>query len=332
MVDEVLSQSEIDALLSALSTGEMNAEELKQEEEDKKIRVYDFKRALRFSKDQVRSIGRIHENYARLLTTFFSGQLRTYVNISVASVDQIPYEEFIRSVPRTTILNVFRMDPLDGTLIMEINPNIAYTMLDRLLGGQGNTESIMNELTEIETVIMTQLFEKTSPILKEAWASLIDVDPILDDFENNPQFLQMVSPNETVIVVSFNTTIGDVSGMINICIPHMVLEPIIPKLSVHYQMQTSTIKGDLEAVKKISKNLQQSSIEMKAILGETRININQFLHLMKDDFITLDKTVNDPLLLLLNDVPKFNVQLGKVGNHVSVQVLEEIKGGVVHDE
>lgn len=142
------------------------------------------------------------------------------------------------------------MDPLDGTLIMEINPNIAYTMLDRLLGGQGNTESIMNELTEIETVIMTQLFEKTSPILKEAWASLIDVDPILDDFENNPQFLQMVSPNETVIVVSFNTTIGDVSGMINICIPHMVLEPIIPKLSVHYQMQTSTIKGDLEAVKK----------------------------------------------------------------------------------
>ncbi|TXL67689.1 flagellar motor switch protein FliM [Cerasibacillus terrae] len=332
MVDEVLSQSEIDALLSALSTGEMDAEELKQEEEDKKIRVYDFKRALRFSKDQVRSIGRIHENYARLLTTFFSGQLRTYVNISVASVDQIPYEEFIRSVPRTTILNVFRMDPLDGTLIMEINPNIAYTMLDRLLGGQGNTESIMNELTEIETVIMTQLFEKTSPILKEAWASLIDVDPILDDFENNPQFLQMVSPNETVIVVSFNTTIGDVSGMINICIPHMVLEPIIPKLSVHYQMQTSTIKGDLEAVKKISKNLQQSSIEMKAILGETRININQFLHLMKDDFITLDKTVNDPLLLLLNDVPKFNVQLGKVGNHVSVQVLEEIKGGVVHDE
>lgn len=332
MVDEVLSQSEIDALLSALSTGEMNAEELKQEEEDKKIRVYDFKRALRFSKDQVRSIGRIHENYARLLTTFFSGQLRTYVNISVASVDQIPYEEFIRSVPRTTILNVFRMDPLDGTLIMEINPNIAYTMLDRLLGGQGNTESIMNELTEIETVIMTQLFEKTSPILKEAWASLIDVDPILDDFENNPQFLQMVSPNETVIVVSFNTTIGDVSGMINICIPHMVLEPIIPKLSVHYQMQTSTIKGDLEAVKKISKNLQQSSIEMKVILGETRININQFLHLMKDDFITLDKTVNDPLLLLLNDVPKFNVQLGKVGNHVSVQVLEEIKGGVVHDE
>ena len=332
MVDEVLSQSEIDALLSALSTGEMNAEELKQEEEDKKIRVYDFKRALRFSKDQVRSIGRIHENYARLLTTFFSGQLRTYVNISVASVDQIPYEEFIRSVPRTTILNVFRMDPLDGTLIMEINPNIAYTMLDRLLGGQGNTESIMNELTEIETVIMTQLFEKTSPILKEAWASLIDVDPILDDFENNPQFLQMVSPNETVIVVSFNTTIGDVSGMINICIPHMVLEPIIPKLSVHYQMQTSTIKGDLEAVKKISKNLQQSSIEMKAILGETRININQFLHLMKDDFITLDKTVNDPLLLLLNDVPKFNVQLGKVGNYVSVQVLEEIKGGVVHDE
>ena len=140
MSEEILSQTEIDALLSAISSGEMDAEELKKEEEDKKVKVYDFKRALRFSKDQIRSISRIHENYARLLTTFFSGQLRTYVNISVASVDQIPYEEFIRSIPKMTILNVISMEPLEGKILMEVNPNIAYSMMDRLLGGKGNSD------------------------------------------------------------------------------------------------------------------------------------------------------------------------------------------------
>lgn len=331
MVDEVLSQNEIDALLSALSTGEMDAEELKQEEENKKIRVYDFKRALRFSKDQVRSIGRIYENYARLLTTYLSGQLRTYVHIAVASVDQLPYEEFIRSIPKMTILNVFSMEPLDGKVIMEVNPNIAYTMLDRMLGGQGTDKAKVDSLTEIETIIMTQLFEKTSNIMKEAWSSLIEIDPNLEEFENNPQFLQMVSPNETVVVVSFNTTIGEVSGMINICIPHMVLEPIIPKLSVHYQMQTETKERDPEAYAKISENLKQSTVEVKAILGETSINIQQFLNLDTGDFITLNRSIEEPIELKLNDVPKFNVQIGKIGHHVSVQILEEIEGGEEHD-
>src|SRR5699024_5120642 len=138
----------------------MDAEELKKEEEAQKVKVYDFKRALRFSKDQIRSISRIHENYARLLTTFYSGQLRTYVNISVASVDQIPYEEFIRSIPKMTILNVYSVEPLEGRILMEVNPNIAYTMMDRLLGGKGNSEIQAEDLTEIETTIMSQIFEK----------------------------------------------------------------------------------------------------------------------------------------------------------------------------
>src|SRR5699024_7335522 len=128
---------EIDALLSAISSGEMDAEELKEEEE--KVSVYDFKRALRFSKDQIRSISRIHENYARLLTTFFSGKLRSYVNITVASVDQVPYEEFVRSIPKMTILNVYSVKTLEGNLLMEITPNIAFSMMDRLLGGKGDS-------------------------------------------------------------------------------------------------------------------------------------------------------------------------------------------------
>src|SRR5699024_3414790 len=253
----------------------MNAEELKQEENEQKVRVYDFKRALRFSKDQIRSLARIHDNYARLLTTYFSAQLRTYVNISVASVDQLPYEEFIRSVPKMTVLNLYSVQPLDGSILMEVNPNIAYGMLDRLLGGKGSSLNKVDNLTEIETMLMSQLFEKASVNLKEAWSSIIEIDPILEDFEVNPQFLQMVSPNETVIVVSLNTTIGETSGMINICIPHIVLEPIIPKLSVHYWMQTNNKERDPESYEKLTKNMQKVKVEAKTLLGEATINIGQ---------------------------------------------------------
>ncbi|MTW86617.1 flagellar motor switch protein FliM [Virgibacillus dakarensis] len=328
MVEEVLSQNEIDALLSAISSGEMNAEELKKEEKEKKIRVYDFKRALRFSKDQIRSLLRIHENYARLLTTFFSAQLRTYVNISVASVDQIPYEEFIRSVPKMTVLNIYSVAPLEGRILMEVNPNIAYGMLDRVLGGKGSSFNKVDNLTEIETMLMSQLFEKAIVNLQEAWSSLVEIDPVLEDFEVNPQFLQMVAPNETVVVVSLNTTIGETSGMINICIPHIVLEPIIPNLSVHYWMQTKAKKRDPEAYEKLTKNVQEAKVEAKTLLGETTISIQQFLHLNKDDVIGLNQAIDQPLTLKINNEPKFYVQPGKFKNRMSVQILERmIKGG-----
>jgi len=329
LVEEVLSQHEIDALLSAISSGEMDADELKQEEQEKKVRVYDFKRALRFSKDQIRGITRIHENYARLLTTFFSAQLRTYVDISVASVDQIPYEEFIRSIPTITVLNIYSVEPLDGRIVLEVNPNIAYTLLDRLLGGKGSTVSNVDNLTEIETLLMSQLFEKSIGTLKEAWSSITEINPILEEFEVNPQFLQLVSPNETVVVVSLNTKVGETSGMINICIPHVVLEPIIPKLSVHYWMQTPAKKRDPEAFENISKNIESAILNLKTVLGESTISIEQFIKLMKDDIIVLDKSIDDSLILYANDEPKFYVQPGKVKNRLSVQVLDEVKGGEI---
>ncbi|WP_106497616.1 flagellar motor switch protein FliM [Lentibacillus sp. Marseille-P4043] len=332
MVEEVLSQNEIDALLSAISSGEMNADELKKEEKEKKVRVYDFKRALRFSKDQIRSLARIHENYARLLTTFFSAQLRTYVNISVASVDQIPYEEFIRSVPKMTVLNIYSVAPLEGRILMEVNPNIAYGMLDRVLGGKGTSVNKVDNLTEIETMLMSQLFEKAIVNLQEAWSSIVEIDPVLEDFEVNPQFLQMVAPNETVIVVSLNTTIGEASGMINICIPHIVLEPIIPNLSVHYWMQTTTKNRDPEAYEKLTKNIQQAKVEAKTLLGETNISIQEFLQLNKSDVIGLDQAIDQPLTLKINNEPKFHVQPGKFKNRMSVQVLEKIIRGDDDDE
>lgn len=325
MPEEILSQHEIDALLSALTSGEMDAEELKKEEEEKKVRVYDFKRALRFSKDQIRSIYRIHENYARLLTTFFSAQLRTYVNISVASVDQLPYEEFIRSIPNMTILNVYSLSPLEGRIILEVNPNIAYAMMDRQLGGQGSGDYSVENLTEIETLLISQLFEKSSPNLKEAWSSIVDIDPVLEEFEINPQFLQLVSPNETVVVVSLNTKIGEVSGMMNICIPHIVLEPIIPKLTAHYWMQTGAKERDPETYAKLTSLVQDVNVSATVILGRTVITLQQLLNLKLGDVITLDQSINEPLTLEVNNEPKMYVQVGRRNKKLAVQVLEAIE-------
>lgn len=333
MADDVLSQNEIDALLSALSSGEMDANQLKEEEKEKKVRSYDFKRALRFSKDQVRSLSRIHENYARMLTTYFSAQLRNYVHISVASVDQIPYEEFIRSIPTMTVLNIYSMDPLDGRIIFEINPNVAYAMLDRILGGRGTSLNKIENLTEIESTIMSNLFEKTLDNLQEAWASVIDIDPMLEEFEVNPQFLQLVSPNETVIVVSLNTTIGETSGMINICIPHVVLEPIIPRLSVHYWMQNEAQKerkpGEYE---KLTKNISSTELELSVVLGETRITIDDLLELSKGDVLKLNQSIDEPLIMQSSEESLFYVQPGSQKNNVAVQVIDEIKGGSSGDE
>ncbi|AYC29250.1 flagellar motor switch protein FliM [Paenisporosarcina cavernae] len=332
MAGDVLSQNEIDALLSALSTGEMTADEIKKEEETKKVKNYDFKRALRFSKDQIRSLTRIHENFARLLTTFFSAQLRTYVQISVASVDQIPFEEFIRSIPNITLINVFEVPPLDGNILMEINPNIAYSMLDRLMGGAGISTSKIESLTEIESKIMTNLFERSFDNLREAWMNISDIDPILTELEVNPQFLQMISPNETVVVISFNTIIGETSGMINICIPHVVLEPIVPNLSVRYWMQTNKKAVSPEQLAILENRVKSASLPVVAELGHSEITIEDFLLLQPLDVIQLNQKIEEPLVLRVGNIPKFTVQPGQLKKKMAVQVMETLKGGNDDDE
>ncbi|KZZ82842.1 MULTISPECIES: flagellar motor switch protein FliM [Bacillaceae] len=327
MSGEILSQNEIDALLSAITTGEMDAEELKREEAEKKIKTYDFKRALRFSKDQIRSLTRIHENFARLLTTYFSAQLRTYIQITVASVDQVPYEEFVRSMPKMTILNIFQVQPLEGRIVMEVNPNIAYAMMDRVMGGIGSGFNKIDTLTEIETRIMSNLFEKSLDNYREAWSSITSIEPEMQEFEVNPQFIQMVSPNETVIVISLTAQVGDTSGMINLCIPHVVLEPIIPKLSVHYWMQSDRKERNPAETEALQKRIELTDITVSAELGSSEITIHEFMELQSGDIIQMDQSIDQPLLIKIGDKPKYTGQPGKLNRKLAVQILDHYFGG-----
>lgn len=332
MSGDILSQNEIDALLSALSTGEMSAEEMKKEKETRKVKVYDFKRALRFSKDQIRSLTRIHENFARLLTTYFSAQLRTYVQINVASVDQIPFEEFIRSIPNMTLINIFEVPPLEGNILMEVNPNIAYSMLDRLMGGVGASPGKVDALTEIETKILMNLFERSFDNLREAWSNIIEIDPYLKEMEVNPQFLQMISPNETVVVISFNIMIGESGGMINICIPHVVLEPIVPNLSVRYWMQSNKKEPTPEQSENLEQRIKSASMPVIVELGTGEMTIEDFLYLRQGDVISLNRKIDDPLVVKIGEIPKFHAQPGHLKNRMAVQVIETLIGGDENDE
>ncbi|RUT29720.1 flagellar motor switch protein FliM [Paenibacillus zeisoli] len=327
MVD-VLSQNEIDALLAALSSGEMDAEELKKEDTQKKIRAYDFKRAVRFSKDHIRSLTRIHENFARYLTTYFSAQLRTFVQINVVQVEQLPYDEFIRSIPKMTILNIFEAEPLEGRMVLEVHPNVAYAMLDRLLGGIGTAPSKIANLTEIETIIMERIFSRAFESLQEAWKTVIDISPRMEALETNPQFMQIVSPNETIALISLSTKIGDTSGMINLCIPHVVIEPIMPKLSVHHWFVSQKKSRAPEEVEALKHRVNKAKLPIIAELGESQLSIREFLGLTVGDVIALNKPVQEGLSIRVGERLKYIGSPGTMKDRVAIQIDEIVNEGV----
>ncbi|NBI27370.1 flagellar motor switch protein FliM [Chengkuizengella marina] len=330
MVD-ILSQNEIDALLTALSSGEMDAEELKKEESAKKIRAYDFKRAVRFSKDHIRSLSRIHENFARYLTTYFSAQLRTFMQIKVVQVEQLPYDEFIRSIPKTTILNIFEAEPLKGRMCLEVHPNIAYAMIDRLLGGVGTNPSNVTTLTEIETMVLERIFTRAFDSFKEAWKSVIDVTPKLTALETNPQFIQIVSPNETIALISMRTNIGDFSGMMNLCIPHVVIEPIMSRLSDHHWFisEKKTEKNPVE-IEALQKRIHNTTLPVVAQLGNSSLSVHEFLNIVEGDVIKLDKSIQRGLTLSIGTKEKFIGRPGELNGKLAIkieEILNDEEGG-----
>ena len=228
---DVLSQAEIDELLSALSTGMVSTEEIETERRQKKVKVYDFKRPDKFSKDQLRTLQMIHENFARLLNTYLSAQLRTMVHLDVVSVDQLTYEEFIRSLPNPSVISVFQMNPLKGNAILEINPNIVFAIIDRLFGGPGLAPNKARPLTDIEETIMRRIIEKALTYFQEAWKQVIELSPKQGILETNPQFTQIVTPSDMVVIVTLQAKIGTVEGMLNLCLPYIVLEPVLRTLA-----------------------------------------------------------------------------------------------------
>jgi flagellar motor switch protein FliM len=315
---DVLSQQEIDALLSALNNGEIQASDVTVKEE--KVKLYDFKRAMRYSKEQLRSITRIHENFTRLLTSYLSAQLRTYVQIQIDLVDQVNYQEFIASIPSRTILNVFEVQPMDGKMVMEMNPQVAYAILERLLGGQGISSSGNGSLTDIETVLLQKIFLRASDIYQNAWKNIENIKVRSEAIESNPQFIQISSPNDTVIVIALHITIGEITGRMTLCIPHLIVEPVLPKLSTH-QWLSSMSKTSAPQQDKIKQNLDTIGVPVIAELGRATLPISELYNLQVGDVIGIE---TGKIQVKVDQVTRFIGNPGLQKGRYAVQIEETI--------
>lgn len=324
---DVLSQAEIDALLSALSEGQVDAEEIKATKPQKRIRVYDFKRPNKFSKDQIHSLENINENFCRTLTTYFSGHLHSVIETKVLSIEQITYDEFIRSLPSPTILGIFTLSPLEGTLLMEISPTLVFTVIDRLLGGLGQGSEKNRDLTEIERTIIERRLAQMVDLFGEAWSEVYAVKPQFITLETNPQFTQIVAPNEMVVLVTLEIRIAETVGMINVCLPYLVLEPILDKLSTFFLFATQAKVTSPEQVASIRRKIEWAKVDITAYLGETEIAVKDLLELAPGDVIPLNLEVKAPLPVFVGNFMKFRGIPGLHGEHLAVKLTEIIEEG-----
>jgi flagellar motor switch protein FliM len=247
---DVLTKDEIDQLLAAINAGETAPEDFRRPAADaRKIKIYDFKRPDKFSREQIRTISMMHETFARLTTTSLSAQLQSMVHVQVASVDQLTYEEFIRSIPAPTTLAILNMDPLKGNAVLEIDPAVTFFIIDRLFGGPGEGIRFQHELTDIEQDIMEEVIVRLLGNLRDAWTQIIDLRPRLCQIDTNPQFAQIVPPTDMTVLITMEVKAGDAEGMINFCIPYITVEPIIGKLSTQlwfsiYESNYTPFKND----------------------------------------------------------------------------------------
>lgn len=321
---DVLSQSEIDALLSALSTGSLEPDELQKEEEKHKVKVYDFRSPQKFSKDHIRTLELIHDNYARIISNFLTAQLRKNVKVKIETVEQITYEEFIHSIPNPTIMTMFRMPPLTGTILFETNPQFSFQIIDVLLGGTGERNTVSKEFSDIDKNIMMQITSGMISNLKLAWEDILSVEPEVESLETNPAINQTLAPNEPVALVTFSVEMGKSNTFINICIPYLSIEKVLDKLVVQYWFQNEKdVLGD-EVREKIEEGLNPVEIEMSAELGCTHLTIDDFLNLSRGDIIRLDNKCTNPIKIYVEDQECYYARPGITGKNLGVAVLDII--------
>jgi flagellar motor switch protein FliM len=329
-MSDILSQEEVDALLSAVSAGDMGASSERSSAptsfsdsttvaDDRPVQIYDFRRPDRVSKDQMRTLQNLHEGYARLFSTTMTSYLRTLVEIELVSVDQLTYSEFIMSISNPSCIYVFQMEPLDGNAIFEINPSLVFYMVDRLFGGQGKALEQNRELTSIEESVMMKITERALSDLKDVWEHIGIFNPKIANYETNPQFVQVAPPSETVILVSLEVRMNNGSGLLSLCFPFMVLEGVIGKLSGESWMKAQR-SSTRETEKIVRKEIETRTVSVSAEIGNLTLSVRDLLQLHKGDVLLLDRTVDSRLGIKLNGQLKMEGKPGLIGRHKAVQV------------
>jgi len=309
-MSDVLDQTEVDALLSAVATGLPEQEKTEPAERAQKqphdVHLYDFKRPERVSKDQMRALEAIHEGFARNFGASLSGFLRTIVEVRVASIEQLTYSEFIHSLPNPTCFNLLSANPLEGQLCLEISPLIVYPIIDRLLGGS-NAELFIPQrpLTTIEWRLVKRITDRALSTLTEVWSHLVSISFELAETESNPHLVQIVAPNEVVVVISLELKIGTRAGTMTLCIPFNVIEPVMSKLATQSWLAYQRKAANDRQRATLASHLRTAEVDVRAFLAETTITVHDLLHLQVGDIIATPKPADTDLLIQVKDRNKF---------------------------
>ncbi|MGE5580948.1 MAG: flagellar motor switch protein FliM [Bacillota bacterium] len=325
---DVLSQAEIDSLLEALSSGSIKVEEVISDEKKKKIKPYDFRRPNKLSKDQIRTLVMLHENLARLLTTSLSTYLRSMVRGQVVSIDQLTYEEFTKSLHNPTVMNIIGFKPLEGNVLIELSPQLAFAIVDRLLGGFGYSVEKIRELTDIEQTVIKRVMAKILPSIKEAWHVVAEINPTFESIELNPLFTQIIPPTDMIVLVTLEVRIAEAFGLMNVCIPLAVLEPILDRLNAQVWFTRSSSKtSSTQSLAAIQQRLSQAVIQVSAELGRATISVGELLTLAVGDVIQLDQSLKGLLDVRVGNQIKFKGTPGVSDGKMAVQVAKILREG-----
>lgn len=340
MSGDVLSQTEVESLLSAMAAGgeEVAAPPLpagqRQQEiaqavgggfmpprPREKVTPYDFKRPERVGKEQMRALQTLHEGFGRNFGAALSALLRSIVEVKLTSVDQLTYSEFVFSLENPTCFNLLRAEPLEGNLILDINPSILYPIIDRLLGGGREGGPLARRpLTEIEMRLVSRITGLFLEELRHAWENVLELQLEVVQVESNPQLVQIVPPNEVVVLIGFELTLGDIRGMMNLCIPYNSIERIGSKLSANSWVAYGRRQATPESVQQISQSLYTSLVELEVELARTRIGTGDLIGLRVGDIITTEKDIHSPLTVSVERVPKFHAHPGAFKGHKAILV------------
>ena len=321
---DVLSQNEIDNLLQALSSGELDAEEIKDSDE-KQIKNYDFARPAKFSKEHLRTLEIIFEHYGRLLSTNLPVYLRKAIQVEVMNSEAVSYSEFSNALSNPVLLGIINFAPLKGNIILEIASNLGYAMVDRMLGGEGEPLEKTREFSEIELLIIERILTVCVNLLHEPWENVVEIHPRLERIETNSQFAQIISPSEMIAIVTINIKIGDVEGLMNVCLPYLTLEDIMDKLNTKYWYSTMQDKDEQQYVDAIETLISKAPIPMKAVLGNSTISVSDFSGLQVGDIIRLDTKVNQELDVFVGNIKKFTALPGSSGDKYAVRITSVIR-------
>ncbi|MBO5247105.1 MAG: flagellar motor switch protein FliM [Eubacterium sp.] len=321
---DILSQGEIDSLLQQLSSGEIDAEEIK-DSSDKQVKNYDFARPSKFSKEHLRTLEIIFEHYGRLLSTNLPVYLRKNIQVEVMNSEAVTYSEFSNALSNPVLLGVIEFAPLHGDILIELASSLGYAIVDRMLGGTGMPLEKTRDFSEIELLIIERIMNVCVNLMREPWENVTEIHPRLQRIETNSQFAQIISPGEMIAIVTINLKIGDVEGLMNICLPFITLEEVMDKLNTKFWYSSMQIKDEETYQDVIEDLIEHAPISVKAVLGKSQISVSDFVNLMPGDIIRVDTEVDQELDIYVGNMRKFTALPGSSGQKFAVRVTSVIR-------